>query len=533
MSKEIYRALPLGFGLLLIAVVLGLPSGCSEKTPTTATSSVPAKLSPAAHQSVAFDPKPMLDGWAKPAVAIVLSGEQHGYMEPCGCSATQSGGLSRRGDFFRQLGEKGWQYTSFDLGGLVGKDNLQNKLKFQEMLAALKDLGYKALAIGKEELELERLDSGFLLVRATEASANGEAPAFLSANVEFPDFKDTPAVTPTKVVTIAGHKIGVTAIFGAGLKAEVLGEVGDPKIAVKDPAAALPAAIAQLKKEQAEILVLLAHANRDEALALAKKFPEFDLVVTAGPEDGNNTPERLGKTLFVEVGMKGKHVAVVGYYPDNKEKPLRFELVDLDKYRFNDTPKMIDHMRAYQHMLEASYDTVMQDLPKSRAPSGDVYAGVETCKDCHKKAYGIWKDTKHAHAFESLITGREGTKDPVRRDHDPECLSCHTTGWEPQQFRPYESGFYSEQKTPHLKEQQCENCHGPCTEHNRLEELWKKDPKSVKNQDLLDVRKRIKLSVATVENTLCVRCHDYENDPNFNHKNFNEYWEQIKHPGKD
>src|SRR5262245_34376147 len=33
--------------------------------------------------------KPLFDRWTKPAVALVLSGEQHGYLEPCGCSENQ------------------------------------------------------------------------------------------------------------------------------------------------------------------------------------------------------------------------------------------------------------------------------------------------------------------------------------------------------------------------------------------------------------------------------------------------------------
>ena len=87
----------------------------------------------------------MLDGWTKPAFAIVFSGEQHGYMEPCGCSLTQSGGLSRRADCFRQITkEKGWPLTALDLGGLVRKDNEQNKLKFQVMLAGPQRAGLQS-----------------------------------------------------------------------------------------------------------------------------------------------------------------------------------------------------------------------------------------------------------------------------------------------------------------------------------------------------------------------------------------------------
>jgi len=552
MSKEIWKAAPVGLGLLAIALIAGCPSGCSDMSspPNVDTSAgpkvapanqpgakqAPPKESPlkqAESKHVSYAPKPMLEGWTKPALAIVFSGEQHGYMEPCGCSITQSGGLSRRADCFRQIAEKGWPLTAIDLGGLVRKDNEQNKLKFQVMLAALNQLGYKAMGLGTEELQLEHLTPGFLLSQGAPLLADANSLSFLNTNVEFSLFKDAGAApaAATRIVTVAGHKIGVTAIFGKGLKSILFGNSPDAQIAVKDPEAALPAAIAKLKQEQAEFLILLSHADRDESVALAKKFPEFQLVVTAGPEDGNDTPQHIGKTLLVEVGQKGKHVAIVGYYPDNKAAPFRFELVDLDKERFKDTPKMIDRMREYQHMLEANYDAVLQDLPKSPPPGGDRFAGVESCKECHEKAYAVWKGSKHAHAYESLITGREGTKNPVPRNHDPECLACHTTGWEPQQMFRYESGFYSAEKTPHLKGQQCENCHGPAAKHNELEAQWQQDEKSVKKEDLLAARRRLKLTVAEAKKTLCYRCHDLDNDPNFSSATFSEYWDKIAHSG--
>jgi hypothetical protein len=546
MSKDLLKAVPFAVGLVVIAIVAGLPSGCNDQIKTDAPphkfdnstkSAVPekevAKASDphpaAAHSKPAPPPdvKPLLNGWTRPAVALVFSSEQHGYVEPCGCSVTQSGGLSRRADFMRQLTEKGWPFAAFDVGGLVRKDNLQNKFKFQVMLTALKELGYEAIGLGPEELSLERLEPGFLVTQAP----NG--PAFVSANVELTLFKD-PGVrpaAPAKVFTVNGHRIGVTAIFGKTLTAALFGETGDPQIKVNDPAKSLPAAIAELKQQKAEVLILLSHAEKSESVELAKKFPEFQLVVTArGPEDGEDTPEQIGKTQLIVVGQKGKHVVVVGYYPDDSQRPFRYELVDLDKERFKDTPKMLDRMREYQHMLESNYDAVVKDFASPPHPNGDRFAGVDSCKDCHTKAYKIWKDSKHAHAYESLITGREGTKNPIPRNHDPECINCHTTGWDPQGVYPYVSGFYSLEKTPKLKDQQCENCHGPAAKHVALELAWKQDPQAVNKTDLDASRKRATLKVAEVEKALCYKCHDYENDPNFK---FENYWPEIEHRGKD
>ena len=52
----------------------------------------------------------------KPVFVLLLSGQQHGYLQPCGCSPIQYGGLERRFTFMERLKkERGWQFVSFDL----------------------------------------------------------------------------------------------------------------------------------------------------------------------------------------------------------------------------------------------------------------------------------------------------------------------------------------------------------------------------------------------------------------------------------
>ncbi len=247
MPQELWKTAPVGVGILIIALVAGCPSGCSDAGSTATVNSGGGTEPPKSADKHVPTTKPMLDGWKKPAFAIILSGEQHGYMEPCGCSITQSGGLSRRADCFRQIAkEKDWPVTALDLGGLVKKDNEQNKLKFQVMLTALNELGYKAMALGTEELQLEHLTPGFLLTQAAPLN-DGKSLSLVSANVELTLFKDpgSAPAAPTRIVTIAGHTFGVTAIIGKHVKSALFGNNVDPQITIKDAESVLPAAIAR------------------------------------------------------------------------------------------------------------------------------------------------------------------------------------------------------------------------------------------------------------------------------------------------
>jgi peroxiredoxin len=74
------------------------------------------------------------------------------------------------------------------------------------------------------------------------------------------------------------------------------------------------------------------------------------------------------------------------------------------------------------------------------------YSGSEFCQVCHRAQHATWTLTTHAYAFETLV--EHGA------DRDPECLPCHTVGWN-------ELGGYSlDNPAPHLEGVQCENCHG-------------------------------------------------------------------------
>jgi hypothetical protein len=74
------------------------------------------------------------------------------------------------------------------------------------------------------------------------------------------------------------------------------------------------------------------------------------------------------------------------------------------------------------------------------------YSGSEFCQACHRAQHSTWSLTTHAYAFETLA--EHG------KDRDPECLPCHTVGWN-------EPGGYSlERPAPFLEGVQCENCHG-------------------------------------------------------------------------
>jgi len=117
------------------------------------------------------------------------------------------------------------------------------------------------------------------------------------------------------------------------------------------------------------------------------------------------------------------------------------------------------------------------------------------------------KKSRHAHAFATL--------ENKGKHFDPECLACHVVGlkpWEAPENASVEdrkfaggTGFLSLQTTPHLKNVQCENCHGPARTHleNNNIKPANNDPKMI-----------------------CANCHQGSHSPVFD---FETYWPKIKH----
>ena len=82
----------------------------------------------------------MFPEWPKPLLAFVVTGEQFGYFEPCGCTANQLGGMARRAGLFSKIESLGWTVRGVDVGGLSRRSGPQAQIKFETMLEALREM---------------------------------------------------------------------------------------------------------------------------------------------------------------------------------------------------------------------------------------------------------------------------------------------------------------------------------------------------------------------------------------------------------
>ncbi len=515
-------------GITTASETQGLPSPQSSPTldenassghgsvigPSQQQASIKGKAKKGKHSGEPFDPVAVngkyFENWPKPKVALVMTGRQDGYLEPCGCAGLDrmKGGLMRRHTFFEELrSQRRWEIVGLDVGGLIKGFGRQAELKFQTTVTAMQKMGYDAIGFGEGEL---RLPTGELV--SVAAGVDGKPSPFISANVGLFGFAS--GLTGTKrILEVGGQKLGITAVFSSQYQKQI----HNAEIEFAPPESALRKVLSELKSQRCDLLVLLAYAPLEEARDLATKFPEFDVVVTGGVGDPPDKPTKIGdKTLLIEVGEKGMGAVVLGLY--DEEPRFRYQRVLLDS-RYESSPEIKRLFAAYQDQLK---ELGLEGLGVRVAayPQREVlgaFVGSARCEPCHEESYRIWKRSGHAKAYATLVEA-----DPPR-NFDPECISCHVIGWHPTKYFPYQGGFLSMEKTPHLIDVGCEACHGAGGNHCDAE--MKNDPQLQEK-----LRKAMVVTKAESEKRFCATCHDLDNSPDFD---FATYWPDIEHYEKE
>ncbi|MFW6169874.1 MAG: multiheme c-type cytochrome [Planctomycetota bacterium] len=462
----------------------------------------------------------LFEGWPEPSVALLVTGRQHGYLEPCGCSGldSQNGGLVRRGTLVRRLINKQWPVIPLDAGNQVRRFGRQAEIKFQITVEGLRSMGYEAIGFGPDDLRLPAPELvGVIAPRGNEPSL------FVSANVQVfaPTF-----TSPYRVIERGGKKIGITAILGKRNQSLI----NNSDVIMQSAEAGIQEVWPQLEQSDCDLYVLISHATTEESVALGKMFPQFQLVIsTGGAGEPRREPLQIEGTesRMIQVGTKGMFAGVVGLF-DDPAQPLRYQRIPLDS-RFPDSKEMLELFVAYQNQIKAAG---LENLGIKSQPlaSGLKFVGSGLCGNCHEREYEIWKNgndgakPKHAHAYETL-QHPPNSRGGIPRNFDPECISCHVVGWNPQQYFPYESGFLSLEETPHLTDVGCENCHGPGSEHVAAEE----GELEINGDEIDRIRDRMRLALADAEDK-CLECHDLDNSPAFQEDGaFERYWEKIAH----
>jgi len=424
-----------------------------------------------------------------PAIHIIFTGEENGYLEPCGCSEKELGGFPRRHTLVNRLRKQDENWILLSLGDLPGKASRQDEIKMETILRALDQMDYAAHNIGEKDINM-----GIDLLSYLSQISNVD---FISSNIDFNTqvLKVKPYIIKEIKIKETTLKVGILGILSPELVDDVYQD-----IKVIDPLVSLKPLLSKLS-DKTDILILLSHAEIGDSVKIAENYPEFDLIISGHEIDEPGLHlTKVKNTYVIPVGEKGKYLGTVTISPKYSRTDVDklfnsylppVEIISLDD-RVEESPEIAALLKTYQQRLRD--EELIKSMLKIYPPEDLSFTGNDVCAVCHNEIFKRWETTPHASAYETLLK--------AEHEYDPECLQCHTIGLS------YFTGFETIETTPEMKGVGCESCHGPGSNHN---ETQSKD-----------------YGKADIE--ICETCHESEHSPNFQYE---EYWKKIMHPLKE
>lgn len=414
-------------------------------------------------------------------LTILFSGELNGKLEPISCP-TCGGGLARRHALVRSIRFEQNPVVLLECGDVVQEVGAESELKFQTALLAMNEMGYDALNIGEFDVALGprfltnmAQRARFPLISANVADSNGQ--------------RFFPAYTMIERV-IGGKRLRV-AVLGvlSDRTADYLAKQQQVEVTVLNADQAVATTLDRLKGK-ADVRILLAHAGAEEALSLARKHRELDLVIYS--HEANLPAENEGSTeeqIVANAGGEGEHIARLDVSLDESLRRLSHSFSSL---MLSDlVPDSPDVRAMLDSSMRLAIDRGFGVSESVKQPvRGGYYVGTNLCAGCHEEAYRVWSESRHAKAFAPLRN--------KKRQSDARCLRCHATGY------GFFTGFESEEDTPELANVGCEACHGVGSNHGS-------NPTT---------------RYGRTSRGNCKSCHDKLNSPRFN---YSTYYKKIAH----
>ncbi len=366
------------------------------------------------------------------ALIIFFTGNGLGELKPCGCSGGQLGGLDRRAAVFNRVPRE--KRLIIDTGSLVKDDSEQDLIKFNIILQALKLLDYDLVSLSEKDIEIGK-NVGLLddagpgsNIISPQGSSDMNIPAKFTKRLSFKDKRVVVTIAAFDAKSAPIEQIG--QLFGSG------SDVSSSRV-----------------ESESNLNILILNQCDDAIIdSIAKRIPVVDCIVCPSESDEPMILSEANKRpLVFSVGRFGRYISglQIKEAPRGKAKLiLSLFTVPLEE-DLEQEASLVQLYKDYQQLVRER--NLLEKHPRFTLPDGLEYIGSESCKVCHEYEFEKWSSNIHAHAYATL--------ERVGSQFDPECVICHVVGMD------YESGFVSEQKTGHLKNVGCENCHGPGSEH--------------------------------------------------------------------
>jgi hypothetical protein len=414
-------------------------------------------------------------------LTLVYVADLGGYLEPCGCSQAQRGGLPRAATVLARLRAENPETVFLGGGDLLFETPLAPERREQELAkaravaAALKRMGLAAAVHGERDLY-----AGQAFARSTGLPfTQGTRLGLLG----FGDLGKVPRA-PVKVAVV--HEGGTRAALPLAERARRQGvalllashrdslldddfnrallDAPVPVVQVQGRGQSLARIDLFLRGDPSKgFVVLRGAAQRDEELDLiAERRVEYDRRRAAAEVSGNAPLAEALSNKIDELTRRERALRETPLPEPPSDRPsLVVSFIPVTEDIPEDRAVRVILTRYYGQIARANLAAARSQGRPCPDPRRDepAFIGVDetprggsfACKTCHAGAYAFWEATPHSQAYRTLAErGRE---------FDLDCVGCHVTGWR----QP--GGACTVGATEGRRDVQCESCHGPASLH--------------------------------------------------------------------
>jgi hypothetical protein len=397
-------------------------------------------------------------------IRLALTANTGGFLEQCGCKASQSGGVAKRATLLRDLRRSPIPLAVLDAGNLFpepGEFRPEDPFAVEEArmsLRLMREAGYDAMAIGRNELTWgERFFSGL----------DGSVSAPFVSSVRRRD--GLPLAPASRVVDLGGVRMGIVSIFEPPRYRDAEGEYENhaQEFERPDPIPQLRRDVAELR-DTVDLVCVLGRATPAFARRIVEQVPGVDVVASPEPFGFMTDPARA---RAAELDSSGFWRQTLVLYPLTQQYGVTIAELGLDVWHrvasarvdYRELTADVKDDAKVRRELNHFYEQVGSNLGRRAHIEGPFsrdslrqqgrYAGATACEFCHMAEYRQWRETPHAEAFRTLLK--------KHRNFQPECVSCHVVAF----GAPH--GYRFGDPDTRLAGVQCEVCHGPAADHAR------------------------------------------------------------------
>jgi 5'-nucleotidase len=238
------------------------------------------------------------DGRGEVTLSILYSSDFDGKIRSCGCADRDMGGLGRRATYTREARGGVANLIAVDAGDLFSLDLSFSQREAELTFDALNLMGLDVFTPGEIEFIF---GLPFLQQLAERVEFDVIALNLL-------DSKSGERIFPkpyTLRKTDRGVTVGITGVIDETVRFPgYIDRSGFELVPCEDE---LQKIMPELARE-ADFLVLLSHLGLERSIALAERFPQFDVIVIGHAKPIIKTDRKVGNTILVASGSAGQYM---------------------------------------------------------------------------------------------------------------------------------------------------------------------------------------------------------------------------------